>query len=60
MEIVSLLSVTPQIRVTCSPPFLKRPKVFDDTEPKSVVLEKITDIYKHSDRVKAALKAKLE
>jgi hypothetical protein len=37
----------------------KRLEIFDDAEPKFVGLDKISDIYQHSDRVRAALKAKL-
>jgi hypothetical protein len=37
----------------------KRLEIFDEAEPKFVPLEKAADIYKHSDRVRAALKAKL-
>ena len=37
----------------------KRLEIFDEAEPKFVSLEKIADIYQHSDRVRAALKAKL-
>ena len=37
----------------------KRLEIFDDAEPKMVQLESISDIYKHSDRLKSALKEKL-
>ncbi len=37
----------------------KRIEIFDDAEPKFVSLEKPADIYQHSERVRAALKAKL-
>jgi hypothetical protein len=37
----------------------KRLEIFDEAEPKFVALETVADIYQHSDRVRAALKAKL-
>lgn len=37
----------------------KRVEIFDETEPKFVQLEKISDIYQQSERIIAALKAKL-
>jgi hypothetical protein len=37
----------------------KRLEIFDDAEPRLVPLEKISDIYQHSERVRAALRAKL-
>lgn len=37
----------------------KRLEIFDEAEPKMVSLEKISDIYQYSDRVKAALRSKL-
>ena len=37
----------------------KRLEIFDDAEPKFIGLEKVSDIYQHSERVRAALKAKL-
>jgi predicted type IV restriction endonuclease len=37
----------------------KRLEIFDDTEPKMLQLEKVSDIYQHSDRIRTALKAKL-
>ena len=37
----------------------KRLEIFDEAEPKFVALEKVSDIYQHSERVRAALKAKL-
>ncbi len=38
----------------------KRLEIFDEAEPKFVVLETVADIYQHSERVRAALKAKLK
>jgi len=37
----------------------KRLEIFDDAEPKMVQLEKVIDIYQHSDRIKNALRAKV-
>ena len=37
----------------------KRLEIFDDAEPKMLQLEKISEIYQHSDRIRAALKTKL-
>ena len=37
----------------------KRLEIFDDAEPKMLQLEKISEIYQHSDRIRAALKSKL-
>lgn len=37
----------------------KRNEIFDDSEPKFVTLEQVSDIYQHRDRVLAALKAKM-
>jgi hypothetical protein len=37
----------------------KRLEIFDEAEPKFVQLEKVSDIYQHSERIRAALKAKL-
>ena len=37
----------------------KRVEIFDETEPKFVQLEKMSDIYQQSERIIAALKAKL-
>jgi hypothetical protein len=37
----------------------KRLEIFDEAEPKFVNLEKVSDIYQHTERVRAALKAKL-
>jgi hypothetical protein len=37
----------------------KRLEIFDDAEPKMLQLEKISDIYQHSDRFRSALKSKL-
>jgi hypothetical protein len=37
----------------------KRLEIFDDAEPKMLQLEKISDIYQHSERIRAALKTKL-
>ena len=34
----------------------KRLEIFDENEPKMLQLEKISDVYKHSDRIRAALK----
>lgn len=38
----------------------KRLEIFDDAEPKMLQLEKVSDIYQHSDRIRTALKAKLK
>jgi len=37
----------------------KRLEICDDTEPKMLQLEKVSDIYQHSDRIRTALRAKL-
>lgn len=37
----------------------KRLEIFDEAEPRFVQLETVSDIYKHSERIKIALKAKL-
>ena len=37
----------------------KRLEIFDEAEPKFVQLEKVSDIYQHSERIRTALKAKL-
>ena len=37
----------------------KRLEIFDDAQPKMLQLEKISDIYKHGDRLKNAINAKL-
>lgn len=37
----------------------KRLEIFDDAEPKFVALEKVSDIYQYTERVRAALRAKL-
>ena len=37
----------------------KRLEIFDDAEPKMLQLEKISEIYQHSDRIRSALKSKL-
>ena len=37
----------------------KRLEIFDEAEPKFVVLDKISDIYQHSERVRTALRTKL-
>jgi len=37
----------------------KRLEIFDEKEPKMLQLEKISEIYQHSDRIRAALKSKL-
>jgi len=37
----------------------KRLEIFDEAEPKFVPLEKVSDIYQHSERVRSALRAKL-
>jgi len=37
----------------------KRLEIFDEAEPKFVQLEKVTDIYQYSERIRTALRAKL-
>ena len=37
----------------------KRVEIFDEVEPKFVQIEKVSDIYQQSDRIRTALKAKL-
>ena len=37
----------------------KRVEIFDEAEPKFVPLEKVSDIYQQSERIRTALKAKL-
>jgi predicted type IV restriction endonuclease len=37
----------------------KRLEIFDEAEPKFVHLEKVSDIYQHSDRIRTALRGKL-
>ena len=37
----------------------KRLEIFDEAEPKFVQVEKVSDIYQYSDRIRTALKAKL-
>jgi len=37
----------------------KRLEIFDDAEPRFLQIEKVLDMYQHSDRIRAALKAKL-
>jgi hypothetical protein len=37
----------------------ERLEIFDEKEPKMLQLEKISDIYQHSERIRAALKTKL-
>jgi hypothetical protein len=38
---------------------VKKLEIFDDLEPKFVSIEKVADIYQHSERVRTALRAKL-
>ena len=37
----------------------KKVELFDDTEPTIIFLESVSDLYKHADRIKAALRLKL-
>ena len=37
----------------------KKLELFDDTEPSTIFLEVVGDLYKHADRIKAALRLKL-
>ena len=37
----------------------KKVELFDDTEPSSIILEVVGDLYKYADRIKAARRLKL-